>query len=223
MNALIVALLLSQTPAQIKGALNSLYDAQANLSSRTITYPSGVHMACVPPAAGQSTVGAQTLRVGVLLISDSAQVALGATPLTTSTPVYEGNVLVRTDVSVTPWVYAAMEIQFFPDASTTPTPVIPPWMRLLPDTEVEVRAAPVWSGCQIAIVREGFSPMPYRCACSTGTACNYTPALAGGGFGASVPAPKDLTLQPGRFSGAGCVPKACVAWGDTNSFPQACR
>jgi hypothetical protein len=240
MTSLIIALLLSQTAptaADIKGALISIHNAQSQLASRTITYPSGAHMACVPPANGQSTVGAKTLRVGVVAYSAEVQTALGAVPLTMtvagSNTIVAGTneiVVIPDTTIVKPYVYGAMEVLYFAEPNVlVPTPVIPDWLRLLPDTEVEVRAAPVWPACQIAIVREGYAAMPARCACSTGPSCLWTPPLVTGGYGAAVAAPTKMTLPPGLWSGAACVPKPCVVFaahttgGADLSMPEVCK
>lgn len=65
---------------------------------------------------------------------------------------------------------------------------------------------------------------PFDCACSSGSSCTVTSPTTG----LPIAAPLGVTLGPGyafsSFSGAGCVPKACVALagpGD-NSWPVGC-
>lgn len=210
MISLLTALLLSQaapTADQARGAILALYDAQADLPQRSITYPSGAHMACV---GGTIPGNAVTIRVGVALLSAQLQTALGATPL------LDGQGQPR------PWVYGALEIQAAPVAGEG-LPPLPPWIRILDRDEVEVRASPVFPTCQIAIVREGFTPMPWRCACRGAGACTWTPPLPDGGFGAAVTLPKNMTAPPGTWTGAGCVRKPCVQWFGDESMPEVCR
>jgi hypothetical protein len=209
--SLVAALLLAQaapTAAEARGAILALYDAQSDLPARTVTYPAGAHMACVGGPAGWTATGTVTIRVGVALLSAGLQTALGATPLKDG----QGN--------DRPWVYGALEIQAAPVAGSD-LPPLPPWIRIIDRDEVEVRASPVFPACHIAIVREGYSPMPWRCACRGAGA--WTPPLPGGGFGAAVTLPKNLTAPPGLWTGAGCVRKPCVEWAGDESMPEVCK
>jgi hypothetical protein len=212
MNALIIAILLAQTQPtgpQARGAIIALYDAQADLANRTIT-SSAAHQACVSGPNGWTNAGTVTIRVGVVLLSAGLQTALGAVPLKDA------------QNNDRPWVYGAMEIQAVPQAGTG-LPALPPWMRILDTDEVEVRVSPVWPTCQVAFIREGFANPPWRCACRGVGICNWTPPLIGGGFGASVPLPKDMTAPSGSWSGAGCVAKTCVQWAGDESMPEVCK
>jgi hypothetical protein len=63
----------------------------------------------------------------------------------------------------------------------------------------------------------------FACACrGTGT-CNWTPPLQGGGFGAATPAPKNMTIPAGLWSGAGCSLKPCVELYGSDSMPNVCK
>lgn len=211
MNAIIVALLLSQTMAEARGAILALREAGKDIENRTITYPAGANMACVGFAGGVKPAGTNTIRVGIALLSKQTQIALGATPLKDA----EGN--------DREWVYGAMEIQSVAVPAGDGLPALPNWLRILETDEVTKRASPAFANCEIAIVREGFTPSIWRCGCSSGSNCNWTPPLQGGGFGPSVAAPKNLTLPAGTFTGTGCVPKVCVEWAEATSMPLACQ
>lgn len=67
----------------------------------------------------------------------------------------------------------------------------------------------------------------YRCACSTGADCEWLIADAPGEVEHWLPAPKNLTLYPGRFRGAGCRAKACFETFNReypgSSMPESCR
>lgn len=210
MTALLLALLASQTLAEARGAVLALHAAEADLANRTITYPFP-ESACVGFPGGVKPAGTVTVRVGVALLSEGTQVALGAAPL------LDGEGKPR------PWVYGAMEIQAVPDASEPVLPPLPTWVRILETSEVSKQGVAYQPQWQVLLVREGFSPSVWRCACRGAGTCNWTPPLAGGGFGASTSLPKALTAPPGTWSGAGCVPKVCTEWGDIPSMPEVCR
>ena len=55
------------------------------------------------------------------------------------------------------------------------------------------------------------------CACSSGSGCS-----ALGDDGGWAPAPTGLTLQPGAFTGAGCLLKTCVELSGIPSMPPGC-
>ena len=208
MLSLALALLLSApSAAELRGALVALQAAQAGLASRTITHPAD-HVACVAPAS--TLTGTTTVRVGVALLSSGLETALGWTPLVDSSS------------ATRPWVYAALEIQAVPDSSTGALPALPAWLQVLDSDEVETVSAATYSACEVAVFREGSASSPWRCACSTGTACTWTPPGVGG-YGASTDAPKGTTLPPGTWSGTGCVPKPCVEWAGQTSMPAACQ
>jgi hypothetical protein len=63
---------------------------------------------------------------------------------------------------------------------------------------------------------EGRPDAPFQCACSTGSACSV-PTDDGG----TVAAPLHITLQPG-WSGAGCLPKACMVLSGLDAWPGGC-
>jgi hypothetical protein len=205
----VLALLATQTLPEARGAVLALTRAGEQIASRTVTYPSGAHMACVAPESAIPGA-AVTLRIGVALLSRQTQVALGAAPL------LDGEGAERE------WVYGALEVQAAPDAGLG-LPPLPSWIRILETGEVEKRAGPLFPACEVAIVREGYLPSPWRCACRGAGACTWTPPLVGGGFGAAVSLPKALTAPPGTWAGAGCVPKVCVEYAASTSMPAACQ
>lgn len=209
MTPLLIALLLSQTIPEARGAILALHAAEADLQNRTITYPFP-ESACVGFPGGVKPANTVTIRVGVALLSEGTQVALGAEPLKDA----EGN--------PRPWVYGAMEIQAVPSPGTS-LPPLPSWVRILETDEVSKQGAAYQPQCEILLVREGFTPSVWRCACRGAGVCNWTPPLQGGGFGAATTLPKALTAPPGTWSGAGCVQKPCVAWSETDSFPVICK
>jgi hypothetical protein len=63
----------------------------------------------------------------------------------------------------------------------------------------------------------------FACACRGAGTCNWTPPLVGGGFGASTPAPKSMTIPAGLWSGAGCSLKVCVEVYGSDSMPNVCK
>lgn len=206
---ILTALLLTQTMPEARGAVLALHAAEADLSNRTITYPFP-DSACVSFPNGVKPPGTVTIRVGVALLSEGTQVALGAAPL------LDGEGKPR------PWVYGAMEIQSVPSPGDS-LPPLPSWVRILETDEVSVQPTPYQPQCEILLVREGFTPSVWRCACRGSGVCNWTPPLQGGGFGASTTLPKNLTAPPGTWSGAGCVNKPCVAYEMADSMPTVCK
>lgn len=206
---ILTALLLTQTMPEARGAVLALHAAEADLQNRTITYPFP-DSACVGFPGGVKPGGTVTIRVGVALLSEGTQVALGAQPLKDA----EGN--------PRPWVYGAMEIQAVPSPGDS-LPPLPSWVRILETDEVSKQGAAFQPQCEILLVREGFTPSVWRCACRGAGTCNWTPPLQGGGFGASTALPKALTAPPGTWSGAGCVQKVCVEWDSVSSMPEVCR
>ena len=208
MNSILIALLLSQTIPEARGAILALHAAEADLANRTITYPFP-ESACVGFPGGIKPAGTVTIRVGVALLSEGTQVALGAEPLK------DGEGKPR------PWVYGAMEIQAVPSPGDG-LPPLPSWVRILETDEVSKQGVAYQPQCEILLVREGFTPSVWRCACRGVGTCNWTPPLQGGGFGAATSLPKALTAPPGTWSGAGCVQKSCVEWSGVSSMPAAC-
>lgn len=188
-----LALLLAQTAPsrdEVAGASIALRVAERDIATRSITSPQ-LNLACVAPAV--SIPGnAVTIRVGVVLLSQGAQRALFGDG--------DGD------------VYAAMEIQAAPSSSPIVRP--PEAIDYLEDTEIEKRALPLFPTCEIAIARQGFATMPWRCACvEVPATCTWT---------RGVP-PKNLTLAAGTWSGIGCRRKPCVARYGTKSMPAECR
>ena len=55
----------------------------------------------------------------------------------------------------------------------------------------------------------------FKCACAKDATCLYKGAAA-------LPAMKGNTLPPGSWSGAGCVPKTCVALAGREVWPSEC-
>lgn len=207
-STILLSLALTQTMPEARGAVLALHAAEADLANRSITYPFP-ESACVGFKDGIKPAGTVTIRVGVALLSEGTQVALGAEPLKDA----EGK--------PRPWVYGAMEIQAVPDPGDS-LPPLPSWVRILETDEVSVQPTAYQPQCQILLVREGFTPSVWRCACRGSGTCNWTPPLQGGGFGAAVTLPKNLTAPPGTWSGAGCVPKVCTEWAGVTSMPAAC-
>lgn len=193
-----LALLLAQTTPsrdEVAGATLALRVAAAQIGQRVITIPQA-NLACVAPAV--SIPGnAVTIRVGVVILSVAGQRALGWTTAADGTDLAE--------------TYAAMEIQAAPSTSQIVRP--PEAIDYLEDTEVEKRVTPLFSTCEIAIARQGFATMPWRCACAEVPAtCVWTGGTP----------PKNLTLAPGAWSGAGCRRKPCVERFGTSSMSAEC-
>ena len=121
-------------------------------------------------------------------------------------------------------LYAVMQVA---GPSVAEAQVMPPWMEELVQTcgTVFTLASPMPS----VILAARTNPIAqnattgFACACSTGSSCNWTPPLIGGGFGASTPAPKNLTLPAGTWSGAGCSLKTCVEMYGSDSMPNVCK
>lgn len=57
----------------------------------------------------------------------------------------------------------------------------------------------------------------FPCACNSGSNCTVLD-----GSGKSVAAPLGITMNAGTFSGAGCIPKACIEVTGTTSWPKTC-
>lgn len=90
-------------------------------------------------------------------------------------------------------------------------------------------AAPYVDGPQLEVwdMRHSAAKDHLRCACSPGADCEWLASDEPGGPETWGPAPKALTLYPGRWRGTGCVKKLCFESfsrryaGD--SMPEACR
>lgn len=66
---------------------------------------------------------------------------------------------------------------------------------------------------QIAFPADTEAQAAFQCGCSTGANCTWK----------GQPAPKDQQLQPGTFSGTGCVRMTCDALFGFEPMPDACR
>lgn len=192
------------TRAQILGAASVLATALLGLflGTRTVNNPTATR-ACVT-FDGAPPANLKTTRFYGVRLSPQAQGLLGFSP---------------TDE----WQYVAMEIQAVDDE--TPPAALLARLNMHADLvdEVEDRAAPLFPTCQVAAVRSDDVAYPAKCACSTGPTCLWTPPLPDGGFGPAEEAPRNLTLSPGTFSGAGCKKKICVELGGTSSMPAECQ
>jgi hypothetical protein len=190
------------TRTQFIGAASALALALLGLyaAERTVLNPLPTR-ACVTWPAGQPA-GLQTTRFYNVRVSPAIQSLLGLAP-------------------TGEWEYVAMEIQHTLDEA--PASVL---ARLDAHAdvvgEVEDRVTPAFPACEVAVVRADDALYPSPCACSTGSNCNWTQPLADGAFAPSAPAPKNLTLPPGTWSGAGCRKKACVELSGSPSMPAAC-
>lgn len=191
------------TRAQLLGAGAALAAALLGLFqlTRTVTNPTATR-ACVA-FAGAPPANLKTTRFYGVRISETAAGLLGFAP--------RGHE-----------EYVAMEIQAVDDES--PPAALMARLNMNADIvdEVEDRATPLFPSCQVAAVRADDPAYPARCACSTGTNCNWTPPLSDGGFGSSVAAPRNLTLPAGTWSGAGCKRKVCVELYGSPSMPAEC-
>ena len=190
------------TRAQLLGAGAALAAALLGIfaATRTVNNPLPTR-ACIP-FDGAPPANLKTTRFYGVRLSPQAQNLLGFSP-------------------TGEWEYVAMEIQ----AVENEDPPAALMARLnshadLVD-EVEDRAAPAFPSCEVAAIRSDDPAYPAKCACSTGSNCNWTPPIIGG-LGPSEAAPKNLTLPPGTFSGAGCKKKICVELAGSNSMPAAC-
>lgn len=195
------------TRAQLLGAAAAVAAALTGLfiGTRTVTNPTATR-ACIP-FDGAPPPNLRTTRFYSVRLSPQAQALLGFSPT--------GD-----------WEYVAMEVQAQEDESPNASLLARLAHHADVVGEVENRATPAFPPCQVAAVRSDDVAYPSPCACSTGSACNWTPPLAGGGFGASVAAPKNLTLPPGTWTGAGCRKKSCIVLGDGGrdaSMHEACR
>lgn len=190
------------TRSQLLGAGAALAAALLGIfaATRTVNNPTSTR-ACIP-FDGAKPANLRTTRFYGVRLSPQAQALLGFSP-------------------TGEWEYVAMEIQSVPDEN-------PPeaLMRRLNShadlvDEVEDRAVPAFPACEVAAVRSDDPAYPAKCACSTGANCNWTPPIIGG-LGPSEPAPKNLTLPPGTWSGAGCRKKNCIELAGSPSMPAAC-
>lgn len=191
------------TRAQVLGAAAVVAAALLGIYQgvRTVTNPQPTR-ACVP-FDGVKPANLKTTRFYSVRLSPVAQNLLGFPP-------------------TGEWEYVALEVQAPEDEN--PSATLLARLDNHDDVvgEIENRATPAFPSCQVAAVRSDDPLYPSPCACSTGANCNWTPPLAGGGFGASVAAPKGLTLPPGTWTGAGCKRKTCVELGGSSSMPAAC-
>lgn len=90
-------------------------------------------------------------------------------------------------------------------------------------------AVPYVSGPQLEVWddRHPDAANLYRCACSTGSNCEWLTASEPGGTETWQSAPKAITIYPDRFRGSGCVRKPCYETSTReypgSSMPPACR
>jgi hypothetical protein len=190
------------TRAQLLGAGAALATALLGifLGTRTVNNPTATR-ACIP-FDGAPPANLKTSRFYGVRISPQAQTLLGFSP-------------------TVEWEYVAMEIQ----AQENENPPAALMARLDMNADIvdeyEDRATPLFPSCQVAAVRSDDVAYPAKCGCSTGANCTWTPPIVGG-LGASVAAPKGITLPPGTFTGTGCRRKVCVELAGSNSMPAAC-
>ena len=216
---LLVALTLGQvqpTPAEIKGTLNSMQIAvlAARAGTRTITNNGARTRACIAFEGGGSAPGGSvTVRYGVVLLSPGLQYALGL-----KKPAYAATWYDVLDE------YAAVEVQGVPDTVFRAGRLVD--NMDVYEEELDKRAAPVQASCEVYAVRSDDAANVFRCACSTGVNCTWTPPLPGGGYGPSEAAPTHRTLPPLLWSGTGCVAKPCVSrfegYGSDRTWPSTC-
>jgi hypothetical protein len=214
MNALLVALLLSQTTptrANLIGSINLLETGVLAALDHIIepTVNGTLTGSCLVRPAGVPS-GTTTTRFGVTIISPSIQQILGM-----KLPSY-----------ATTWAeakeeYAAMEIQAVPteeitfDIQRTKAHLDVVW------EETSVRPSAYYPGCEVAVVRND-DPLwgsVVRCACAISSACKAADGITA--------APSKMTLSPGSFTpSAECKPKPCVGRFDgvgvDNTWPVVC-
>jgi hypothetical protein len=80
------------------------------------------------------------------------------------------------------------------------------------------------AGWRFLAVLQGEPEWP--CACSQGADCERLFGFPG--METWQPAPRGLTMDPGRWRGTdgglgGCVPKTCIEFAGTDSMPEVCR
>jgi hypothetical protein len=122
-------------------------------------------------------------------------------------------------------LYAVMQVAG--PAAAGPDQTKPPWL----DELIHTCGAPFTLASPMPSVLLAARTNPiaqaaatgFACACRGAGTCNWTPPLVGGGFGASTPAPKSMTIPAGLWSGAGCSLKACVEVYGSDSMPNVCK
>lgn len=208
---LLAALILTQTPpseSELNGALNSaqIAAAAAVAGTRTIS-PIATALACIRFAGGGAAPpGAITISFGVAVLSPEFEQAIGL-GLPPAVP----------DWAAARDAYAYVEVQAVPSALRDPI-LFPLHIDLLTE-EAFVEAVPSNPLCEVLLLRADNPSAPFRCACSTGAACNLVPSLGGG------PAPIQETLPPDSWVGGGCAPKPCFGRYDGPfdlTWPAAC-
>ena len=204
--ALALSLVLSQTPT-VNGLVKSLNDAVATITPQN---PATITAQQLVTFGVQRPTGTPAIRC-VIRLTLEQRIFLGipnaaatiAEPADLYAVMQVAGPNVAQDQQMPPWMEELVQICGTPFTLAAPAPSV----------ILAARTNPI---AQTAAT--GFA-----CACSTGASCNWTPPLQGGGFGASTPAPKNMTIPAGLWTGAGCSLKTCVELYGSDSMPKVCK
>lgn len=204
--ALALSLVVAQTPT-VNGLIKSLNDAVATINPGN---PATITAQQLVTFGVQRPTGTPAIRC-VIRLTLEQRIFLGI-------PNAAATIAEPADL------YAVMQVA---GPTVAQAQVMPTWMEELVQTcgTPFTLAAPAPS----VILAARTNPIAqtaatgFACACSTGASCNWTPPLQGGGFGAAVAAPKNMTLPAGTWAGTGCSLKPCVEMYGFDSMPRACK
>jgi hypothetical protein len=203
---LVASLVLGQTPT-VNGLVKSLNDAVATITPQN---PATISANKLVSFGVQRAAGTNAIRC-VIRLDEEKRLFLGLPAGTITEPAD---------------LYAVMQVAGPPVAVTTKHPM-PPWMEEMIETCGQVFALPSPMASVILAARSNpiaqAASTGFACACSTGSNCTWTPPLPGGGFGPPEAAPKNMTIPPGRWAGAGCSLKTCLEMFGFDSMPNVCK